>query len=540
MVALLDLASVVSPLSSLATSHVPAWTVALLFVVWLLKKCCLPWLRTWLVLRSVPGPGDWIPFWFLVCAFWGNRRRLDKENFTAVSFRAITELSKVHEGKTFKVYLGIIPIVGVHSPDAVQAVLTGKLKSDKPFVYKFLKPWLGHRSLLMIGGDPWRSKRKVFMQAFQANCMENYCDFIGKNADCLVARIEKMLKEAPDEPIRCLDNVQKCALDIIGRVVLGVDLGVQGEKHGNYGTYFHLLTLLVSMRIFQPWTWLDEIYFLTNSGQLFRETLRKIEDIVYGVMNTRKDELQKLSNHTADSQALENNRDGSGSLFMDSLLLAHLKAPSSYTLDDVRKDADFMMFAGSDSSSCAISWTIYLLGLHPDIQRKVQEELDVVFGDRENAECTQEDLKSLQYMECCVKETLRLCPPFPYIGKILDQDLSFDGCFLPKGLSCFINLFSLHRNPNEFDRPEEYVPERFLSDENTHRHPFSYVPFSAGPKNCLGQKFVMMEIKVVLAKILSKFTVEATRPLQELEMTFDIVLKAKGGLPVLFRKRNQT
>ncbi|XP_049516230.1 cytochrome P450 4V2 isoform X8 [Dermacentor silvarum] len=540
MVAFLDLASVVAPLSSVATSHALAWTVALLFLVWLFKKWCLPWLRTWLLLRSMPGPGDWIPFWFLACALWGNRRRLDKENFAAVVFRVITELFKLHEGKTFKAYLGIIPIVGAHTPDAVQAILTAKLKSDKPFLYKFLKPWLGNKSLLMIGGDPWRSKRKLFMQAFQANAMENYCDFIGKNADCLVARIEKMLKQAPDEPIQCLDNVQKCALDIIGRVVLGVDLGVQGEKHGNYGTYFHLLTLLVSMRIFQPWTWLDEIYFLTNSGQLFRETLRKIEDIVYGVMNRRKDELQKLSNHTADSQALEKNRDGSGSLFMDSLLLAHLKAPSSYTLDDVRKDADFMMFAGSDSSSCAISWTIYLLGLHPDIQRKVQEELDVVFGDRENAECTQEDLKSLQYMECCVKETLRLCPPFPYIGKILDQDLSFDGCILPKGLSCFINLFSLHRNPNEFDRPEEYVPERFLSDENTHRHPFSYVPFSAGPKNCLGQKFVMMEIKVVLAKVLSKFTVEATRPLQELEMTFDIVLKAKGGLPVLFRKRNQT
>lgn len=488
----------------------------------------------------MPGPWDWIPFWYLACLLWGNRRRLDKENFTAVSFRAITELSKEHEGKTFKVYLGIIPIVGVHSPDAVKAVLTGKLKSDKPFLYKFLKPWLGHRSLLMIGGDPWRSKRKVFMQAFQANAMENYCDIIGKNADCLVARIEKMLKEAPDEPIRCLDNVQKSSLDIIARVVLGVDLGLQGEKHRNYGAYFNLLTVLVSMRIFQPWTWLDEIYFLTNNGQLFRETLRKIEAIVYGVMNRRKDELQKLSNHTADSQALEKNRDGSGSLFMDSLLLAHLKAPSSYTLDEVRKDADFMISAGSDSSSCAISWSIYLLGLHPDIQRKVQEELDIVFGDRENTECTQEVLKSLQYMECCVKETLRLCPSFPYIGTILDQDLSFDGCILPKGISCFINLFSLHRNPNEFDRPEEYVPERFLSDENTHRHPFSYVPFSAGPKNCLGQKFVMMEIKVVLAKILSKFTVESTRPLQELEMTFDIALKAKGGLPVLFRKRNQT
>ncbi|XP_075535440.1 cytochrome P450 4V2-like [Dermacentor variabilis] len=538
MVGLLDLSPVVAPLCTLATSRALAWTAALLVVVWLFKKRSLIWLRTWLTLRPVPGPWDWIPFWFLACVLWRNRRRLDKENFTAVIFSVITELSKLYEGKTFKAYLGIIPVMAIHTPDAVQAVLTGKLKSDKPFLYKFLKPWLGHKSLLMIGGDPWKSKRKVFMQAFQANAMENYCDFIGKNADCLVARLEKMLKEAPDEPIRCLDNMQMCTLDIIGRVTLGVDLGVQGEKHENYGTYFHLLTVLVSMRIFQPWTWLDELYFLTHNGRLFRESLRKIEDIVYGVMNRRKDELQKLSNHTADGAALQKNRDGSGSLFMDSLLLAHMKEPSSYTLDDVRKDADFMMFAGSDSSSCAISWSLYILGLHADIQRKVQEELDFVFGDRANTECTQEDLKRLQYMECCIKETLRLFPPFPYIGKILDQDMTLDGCNLPKGLSCFINLYSLHRNPNEFDRPEEYVPERFMSEENSHRHPFSYVPFSAGPKNCLGQKFVMMEIKVVLAKILSQFTVESTRPLQEVQMTFDIVLKAKGGLPVLFHKRN--
>ncbi|KAH7978890.1 hypothetical protein HPB49_007240 [Dermacentor silvarum] len=312
--------------------------------------------------------------------------------------------------------------------------------------------------------------------------MENYCDFIGKSADCLVARIEKMLKEAPDEPIRCLDNVQKCALDIIG---LGRSIVTYEPIETRYKAFiaFSLGVSPTSTAVGSR----ERQHKPYDRQRVLRHMIATQEHVrnsanTHHVTNTRKAELQKLSNHTADSQALEKNQDGSGSLFMDSLLLAHMKAPSSYTLDDVGKDADFMMLA----------------------------------------------------------ETLRLCPPFPYYGKVLDQDLTLDGCTLPKGVSCFINLFSLHRNPNEFERPEEYVPERFLSDEDTYHHPFSYVPFSAGPKNCLGQKFVMMEIKIVLVKILSKFTVESTRPLQELEMTFDISLKAKGGLPVLFRKRNQT
>ncbi|XP_049271023.1 cytochrome P450 4V2 [Rhipicephalus sanguineus] len=537
MLALSDL----DPVAEFGASKAFTWAAGLLIVVCLLRtRYVSRWLRIWLALKPLPGPWDLIPHWPSMCVLWNNRKWLGPENYTAVIFNVIKDLSKDYEGMTFKAYLGVVPVVVIHTPDAAQAVLTGKLKSDKPFLYAFLKPWLGHKSLLMIGGDPWRSKRKMFMQAFQANAMENYSGFIEKCADGLVARIDKMLKEAPDEPIRCLENVQKCALDIIGHVALGVDLGVQGETHGNYGGYFNLLTVLVSMRIFLPWLWLDQIYRLTPDGRLFRKNLRKIEAIVYGVMNKRKEELVKISNQTVDSHALPTIGDASGSLFLDSLLLQHMKAPSSYTLDGVRKDADFMMFAGSDSSTCAISWCIYFLGLHPEIQRKVHEELDTVFRDREDMECTQEDLKRLQYMECCVKETLRLCPPFPYIGKILDQDLTIEGRTLPKGVACFIIMYSLHRNPNEFEKPDEYIPERFMSEENSHRHPFSFIPFSAGPKNCIGQKFVMMEIKIVLAKILSKFTVESTCPIEELQMTFDIVLKAKGGLPVLFRKRKQS
>ncbi|XP_077513527.1 cytochrome P450 4V2-like [Amblyomma americanum] len=527
-----------TPLASpqLAAWQAVTWTLVALVAAWLVKKWCLPWVKVWLALRPVPGPWDWIPFWYLASVYWARRKQLRADNFTAEIFSAVREVSKEYEGKTFKGYLFLTPIVGRHTPEAAQAVLTGKLKSDKPVLYRFLKPWLGHKSLLMIGGDAWKTKRRVFSQAFHTNAMDGYLDFMRENADCLVARIEELLKHSPGEPVVCLNNVQKCALDIIGRFALGAELGVQRETHGNYGTYFHLLTVLISKRTFQPWNWLDAIYYFTPNGRLFRKTLRKIEDIVQSVLKNRKN---VLSHCTDDFGQAPQNSDGSCSLFLDSLLLAHMKTPS-YTLDEVRKDADFMMFAGSDSSSCAISWSLYLLGLHPEKQRRVQQELEDVLGHHSDRVYTMEDLKRLQYMECCVKETLRMCPPFPFIGKVLDQDLVIEGHTLPKGISCYINMFSLHRNPDQFKNPEEYMPERFMSEENGRRHPYAYIPFSAGPKNCIGQKFVMMEVKVVLAKILSKFTIESTSPLEQVDMTFEIVLKAKGGLPVLFHRRDHS
>ncbi|XP_049272095.1 cytochrome P450 4c3-like [Rhipicephalus sanguineus] len=103
-----------------------------------------------------------------------------------------------------------------------------------------------------------------------------------------------------------------------------------------------------------------------------------------------------------------------------------------------------------------------------------------------------------------------------------------------------INIHSLHRNKEQFADPESYVPERFLPENCKNMHPFSFIPFSSGVRVCLGQKFVMVEAKVLLAKLLSKFTVEATLPIEDVKPAYEVVLKARGGLRVWFRKRSDS
>ena len=125
-----------------------------------------------------------------------------------------------------------------------------------------------------------------------------------------------------------------------------------------------------------------------------------------------------------------------------------------------------------------------LLGLF--WQKLVQDELDQVYGDSDRA-CTMNDMSSLKYMECCFKESLRLYATAPNVVRQTSENIELDGYKVPAGTKVCLQIFSLQRNPEYFPDPLTYDPDRFLPDRCVGRHPFAFVPFSAGPRNCLGQ-----------------------------------------------------
>lgn len=141
-----------------------------------------------------------------------------------------------------------------------------------------------------------------------------------------------------------------------------------------------------------------------------------------------------------------------------------------------------------------------------DFQAKVNEELDRVFDGRDGP-VTTADLVELKYLECCIKEALRLYPPVPFVARKLSEDtiirnrvarrkacikisvyvwIITDGYELPANTSIVLSTFNLHRDPEHFPDPEVYKPERFFPENSHGRHPFAYVPFSAGARNCIG------------------------------------------------------
>jgi len=142
------------------------------------------------------------------------------------------------------------------------------------------------------------------------------------------------------------------------------------------------------------------------------------------------------------------------------------------------------------------------------------------------------------FLECCIKESLRLYPSVPIVARKLNSDCPLDdGLVMPAGCVAAVVPFLLHRDPTVFPDPESFQPERFTSQNSVGRHPYAYVPFSAGPRNCIGQKFAMYEEKVVLATVLRNFTLEAAEKIEDVKIVPDMILRPMNGLHVKLSKR---
>jgi cytochrome P450 len=129
-----------------------------------------------------------------------------------------------------------------------------------------------------------------------------------------------------------------------------------------------------------------------------------------------------------------------------------------------------------------------MLGNHPKVQKKVQEEIDCVFGSEIDRDLSQEDVRAMPYLELVIKESLRICPPVPFIARKLGTDVALkDGRIIPKGTDVAICVPEIHRDQDNYPEPDKFLPERFLLENSTGRNPYSYLTFSAGPRNCLGQ-----------------------------------------------------
>lgn len=119
-------------------------------------------------------------------------------------------------------------------------------------------------------------------------------------------------------------------------------------------------------------------------------------------------------------------------------------------------------------------------------QDKIFEELKTVFGD-DNRDPTYADLQEMRYLECCIKESLRLYPSVPKITRQVGEEIRLkNGLVIPKHCSLLIMIFEMHRRSDLFPNPEKFDPDRFLPENTIERHPYSYIPFSAGLRNCIG------------------------------------------------------
>ncbi len=180
-----------------------------------------------------------------------------------------------------------------------------------------------------------------------------------------------------------------------------------------------------------------------------------------------------------------------------------------------------------------MSWTFYLLSQHPEVEAELVAELGTVLGGRPP---TVDDLGRLKVTEMVVQESLRLYPPAFVIGREAVADCEIGGYRVPRGSVVFISQWVLHRDPRYFDRPAEFLPQRWADGLSERLPRYVYMPFGGGPRICIGNRFAMLEAMLLLATIAQKYRMswQRERPLRPF---LSITLRPRGGVPMRLSKR---
>jgi cytochrome P450 len=206
---------------------------------------------------------------------------------------------------------------------------------------------------------------------------------------------------------------------------------------------------------------------------------------------------------------------------------------SALTDHELRDELMTMMLAGHETTANTLAWTLYALTRAPEVRAKLEAELDAL----EVAPLGVSQLASLRYTAQVIKEAMRLYPPVYMVARRTTREVEIGPYKLNRGAVVFINIVGIHRRPDIYADPERFDPERFTPEREKRLPKHAYLPFSGGPRVCIGNHFAMMEAQLILATWLRRLRFELLEPTQRVDFEALITLRPKGGLPLRVHKR---
>eukprot|EP00111_Clytia_hemisphaerica_P006955 TCONS_00020144-protein len=433
-------------------------------------------------------------------------------------------------------WIGLRPNVLCKDVKLFESIMSSNKVLTKSSNYWVFDDWLG-LNLFTSTGAFWRRRRKLLTPSFHFNILTEFLPTMVKHSQDLV----KALKKQPDS-FNAFKVMKTYSLGVILETSMGVendfiDIALDvannetvkdspGEHQANIFRFLkaidRLLVILVN-RNDRPWQWYKTTFQLTPVGQDFYETLDFVKKFGTNIIEKRIEQLKEKP--MSDEKQI---------ILLDRLLKSLQNG--EVNVEDVLNETQGFMFAGYDTVATALSWCLFMIGSHPEIQQKAFEEVKNV--EKLNLPLN-EMVKELKYVECVIKETLRIHPSAPIVSREIEEEMVFDSWKFPKGTTFSICILAMQRDPNNWSDPMVFKPERFGSPEHDW-NPFAFIPFSAGPRNCIGQRFAMMEMKCTLYHLLLNFEIVAKQRAEDLLETIGVIhgVMNEEGLQIEMKPRN--
>ncbi|CAN1236637.1 Cytochrome P450 704C1 [Linum grandiflorum] len=402
--------------------------------------------------------------------------------------------------------------------------------------YNILSGLLGD-GIFAVDGDKWRQQRKISSYEFSTKVLRNFSTVVfRKNVVKLADIVSQTAQSGQSMDIQ--DLFMKSTLDSIFKVAFGVELDSMcgsNEEGTKFSKAFDDASSLTLWRYVDPF-WKVKKLFNIGSEAALNKTVKIVDDFVYKLINN-KIELMRTVSSTDD-------------LKKDDILSRFLQ------VNETQQDPTYLrdiilnfVIAGKDTTAATLSWFVYMMCKHPDVQDKVCEEIMEATerkefdGFREFAESISEEaLEKMQYLHAAITETLRLYPAVPVDAKVcVSDDTLPDGYNVKKGDMVAYQPYAMGRMKFIWgDDCEQYKPERWLNQDGIFQpqSPFKFTAFQAGPRICLGKEFAYRQMKIFAAVLIRSFVFKLSDETKDVSYRTMLTLHVDGGLHVAAAHRS--
>ncbi|XP_050293547.1 cytochrome P450 4C1-like [Anthonomus grandis grandis] len=389
---------------------------------------------------------------------------------------------------------------------------------NKGKVYIDVERILGVNSLAFALSDTWRGRRRHFLKNFKTGILKTYIETYYK---CSIKLVDDLKKLNGDVTSPKLLNTY------VFKAFSETSLGISEQECQGEIMEFGKLRLKIEEAItsklllpFLPFSWWSYCFPL---GRKYKEYYDRIKIIVERIVREKKIKIAQDLDYIENSTELP---------LLDLILSYNNKISSE---EEICQEIILFGSASNETSSLVLFLGLTLLGVYQDIQENVYNEVMTEIGDND---ITSQNVGFLKYTEAVISEILRLLPPLPLISRKTGADIDIGTKIVPKGTDILVPLYQLHRNPKYWENPEKFDPTRFLPENINKIVPYSYMPFSAGPRDCIGKHQAMALLKITYANVIRNFRIRSTHTsIQDFDLCSAITLYPNKHLDLRFELR---
>eukprot|EP01126_Amoeba_proteus_P052089 TRINITY_DN6265_c0_g1_i2.p1 TRINITY_DN6265_c0_g1~~TRINITY_DN6265_c0_g1_i2.p1 ORF type:complete len:457 (-),score=79.32 TRINITY_DN6265_c0_g1_i2:146-1516(-) len=347
-------------------------------------------------------------------------------------------------------------------------------------------------------GDIWKTQRQQSQPLFAKASLDSMHSVFVEKAKILCSILDESARGKSTVDLQSL--FLKYTLDAFGCIGFGTEIGSLTSDSMVFPKHFDAAQRLLNKIFFVPFM------AYTSAMDEYKEHVKEIDKFLYALIETPAND-QKFDLLSKFKQLVDNT-----------------KPESKKWLRDII--ANFAI-AGRDTTATLMTWTVYCLVKNPEVLEKVKKELFDVLGPSDSKIPTVSDLNNMQYLGYVLSETLRLYPPVPFTGRFARKDdVLPDGTHVPANSLVMYSAYFMGRDPESWTDAEKFIPERW---QDQRMHPFQYVPFHAGPMQCLGRHMALREAKTLLSLLLRRYSF-SLNPGQAVNPDVGILLSVENGL----------